>query len=305
MVPEEFPLLQAASRQSARFDEAVRIIAGGLEAGSIRNKALTDAKDTLSRVVESGWTLYVMEPFFHAGKYQAQSDLVNDLNNSILMMGLHTVLATSRKLEKTRAQGEAVEAMRAFIAEVLPLAQAVASLKQKVVMGRAPSTVPAKPVNPNKVVKTCACCFRAIAVANVTMAHHGYQRPGAGWQTASCPGVRFRPLEVSSDGLKWLVGELNSMLGALERAYEARASKTTLNVRDVGNHIIEISKESPRWAREYRFYVVELESQIGSLKRELPELEKRLREWKPEVSPLDTELISTCDGSETMSMAIR
>ena len=68
--------------------------------------------------------------------------------------------------------------VRSFAAEALPLAEAVVSLKDKVVKGRAPSTGPAKPVNPNKIVKTCPCCFRQIAVTDGTMAHHGYQRPG-------------------------------------------------------------------------------------------------------------------------------
>lgn len=287
MVPEDFPLLLAASRQSARFDDSVRILAGGLQTGSIRNKALSDVKDTLSRVVEVGWMRYVSEPFFYGGRYEAQSQPVNDLNSSILMMGLHNVIATHRKLERTKAQGEAVEAMRAFIAEAMPLAEAVNALKKNVVMGRATSAEPVKPVNPNKMVKTCACCFRGIAVSGFTMAHHGYQRPFTGWQTASCSGIRFPPLEVSSAGLEWLIGALRLQLQNFESDYAARDTKETLTVRDVGTQFIEITKESPRWPREFRIYVNELQSRIHYLNVDLPELDQRLRDWRPELGPTE------------------
>ena len=33
------------------------------------------------------------------------------------------------------------------------------------------------------------------------IAHHGYKRPGQGWQTASCFGARYRPYEVACDAI--------------------------------------------------------------------------------------------------------
>ncbi len=50
--------------------------------------------------------------------------------------------------------------------------------------------------------KTCQICGRQIHAAKGLIAHHGYQRPQHGWQTASCYGARYRPFEVSSARLQ-------------------------------------------------------------------------------------------------------
>lgn len=56
---------------------------------------------------------------------------------------------------------------------------------------------------------TCQCCGRDIQSNTGTVAHHGYQRPGDGYQTASCMGAKYLPIEADYsvlvryiDGLK-------------------------------------------------------------------------------------------------------
>lgn len=46
---------------------------------------------------------------------------------------------------------------------------------------------------------TCQICAREIKAQTGLIAHHGYQRPGFGWQTASCDGAKQLPYEVSRD----------------------------------------------------------------------------------------------------------
>jgi hypothetical protein len=48
---------------------------------------------------------------------------------------------------------------------------------------------------------TCQCCGRKFLANMGTIAHHGYQRPGGGWQTASCIGAKHAPFEVARDRL--------------------------------------------------------------------------------------------------------
>jgi hypothetical protein len=284
MSPEQFPQLQAAVRNSAKFDEAVWIIETGLEGHPIRNVVLNEVKRTLSSAVTEGWSKYVQEPFFNGGRYASQPQAVVDLENSIMILSLHDVLATSRKLAKTQASGPAVEAMRAFVAEALPLAEAVTAIKDRVIKGRAPSTGRTQPANPNKIVKTCPICFRAIAVTRRgTMAHHGYERPGSGWQTASCPGTRFKPLEVSPAGLEWFIGALRGELSETQSAYRNRNTLTSLVIFR-NRKKITFSKDCPQWAREFELHTVRLEAQILSLQRELSARERRLREWQPELA---------------------
>lgn len=53
--------------------------------------------------------------------------------------------------------------------------------------------------------KTCQCCWRQIFAETGTIAHHGYQRPGWGYQTASCMGAKHAPLEFSRNRLGDLI----------------------------------------------------------------------------------------------------
>lgn len=59
---------------------------------------------------------------------------------------------------------------------------------------------------------TCQICGRPIWAATGVIAHHGYERPyrGEGWQTASCPGARELPFEVSRERLAGYIEELTT-----------------------------------------------------------------------------------------------
>jgi hypothetical protein len=281
--PEQFPMLRALCRNPSVFDSAIDDISGGLVHGSIRNVTLNEAKFTLSRLVDDLWEAQISEPFFYGGKYQKRSEEVNALHDDIMIMGLHDVIGASKKIAKSTSKDPVVDAMRAYFKEVLPLSMAVASLKDKVVKGRAPNTAPAKPENPNKVVRTCAVCFRAIAVLGGkegTMAHHGFTRPGTGWQTSSCPGIRFQALEVSSAGLQWLIGQLKAQLENTQAAHRGRNKLKSLMVTK-NRTLVTVTPESPDWKRHFESAVASWESEIRSLQREIPALEKKLSDWTP------------------------
>jgi len=74
----------------------------------------------------------------------------------------------------------------------------------------------------NAVAKICQICGRPILAERGKIAHHGYQRPGQGWQTASCYGAMKLPFEVSRDDLgayiKMLHAQLDGLAGRLDRA---------------------------------------------------------------------------------------
>lgn len=69
-------------------------------------------------------------------------------------------------------------------------------------------------------VTTCQICGRAIkatAFRGVSrwagmIAHHGYRRPAAGWQTSSCLGARSAPYERSCDRLRQVIGMVEKHL---------------------------------------------------------------------------------------------
>lgn len=56
---------------------------------------------------------------------------------------------------------------------------------------------------------TCQCCGRKHLANKGVIAHHGFERPGSGWQTASCYGARHLPFEVSRDALGDMITALH------------------------------------------------------------------------------------------------
>lgn len=70
----------------------------------------------------------------------------------------------------------------------------------------------------NSAQMTCQCCGRAHLANTGKMAHHGYERPGYGWQTASCYGARHLPFQVSRDALGSMIALLKDRKGQLIEA---------------------------------------------------------------------------------------
>lgn len=282
LTPEQFPLMRSTRAGTLQFDTAIEQIAEGLAAGTIRNVVFQDAKERLSRAVYEAWQKHVAGPHFH-GRSDVVSKELYDLYWSFSVTNLHEVLSASKKMAQTKLEGIEIDAMRALLKEALPLAEALAKLKGLVTKGRAPNTGTAKPLNPNKMVRTCPVCFRAIAVVGGHMAHHGYERPEHGLQTASCPGVRFAPLEVSSDGLVWLIAALRKNLERDEELFANRATEPEylLGRRNGSEAREKIRRGDALWPVLFQRHLGQLKERIVMNRQGIPPLETRLASWKP------------------------
>lgn len=176
--------------------------------------------------------------------------------------------------------------MRAVVNKALPLANLVASLKDKVVKGRAPNTdAPSRPSNPAQVRGTCSVCFRPIAVLGGTMAPHGYRRPQIGMQSAGCAGERFEPLEVSSAGLVWLRNELRAQLAVCEQAHAQRNAEPAFLLAPThsGGPPEKIMRDDPQWwSSTFSRYVAKLVQRIALLRDEIALVEQKLSDWQPQ-----------------------
>ncbi len=296
MDPDKFPLILKHSKRPDVAMEHLRTLSRAVEDKHIRKVILDDIKFSLSNVVDTVWKEEVCEPYFFAGKYAeytGELEGVAALYQSINLYGLHDCIAAKKKLDKTKVQHPAVDRMKAVVDELSPLAQTVVELKPFIVKGRAPSTGPSKPVNPNKDVKTCPCCFRGIAVMDTTMAHHGYQRPGDGYQTPSCPGVRFKPFEVSNEGTIWIRDQTKAHMERSQAYLQALPEVKMLptEVRRNGYPVsVDIDRTHPKWDQEYRFRKLQLEADISTDRSAIRSYDERLKDWKPTVAAPSTPL---------------
>jgi hypothetical protein len=89
---------------------------------------------------------------------------------------------------------------------------------------------------------TCQCCAKKYLANLGSMAHHGYQRPGWGWQTASCVGAKRLPFEVSRDTL----GELLDLLKLWIEKHTIAAKEIEAEARQVTYRYTEYSGYAKR-----------------------------------------------------------
>lgn len=72
---------------------------------------------------------------------------------------------------------------------------------------------------------TCQICGRAIKSKLGQIAHHGYRQPwGNGERTASCPGARYLPYEISRDAIPPVRANYEMQREAAQRAADAMMS---------------------------------------------------------------------------------
>lgn len=173
----------------------------------------------------------------------------------------------------------AAEIYAPFIAQIDELQALRAAIKEAPVVKPAPRLAH---VNPNKDVKTCACCFRSIAVQGGTMAHHGYQRTGFGFQTSSCMGIHYRPLEVSDEGLRAMIRVLSKNIAdaQAELAQWANPEVTTQVTVKAKSGQVVYARGTMDFDRAMRVMVANKESELRQANYSLKFFEEKLASWK-------------------------
>ncbi|MBS0987459.1 hypothetical protein JK182_01960 [Acetobacter okinawensis] len=298
---EQFPSLFSAQHTQQKTDRllnALNAIMDGLEAGSIRNVEYASAKSYINSAVAEGWD-NIQKLYLSAYRNDPENtwSLKARAASSLYYAGvsaLHNVLSLRKKIttaEKADLSGTAyapfLNAANLFEHELIGLATTVRDLKQCVVKGRLPRPEPT-PKNPNQVRGTCPCCFAQQAVRSASMVHHGYQRPGDGFQTSSCPGIRFKPFERSPDGTQYMI---DLQISRIERDQAALANKDAwTEITKLEN--VRVSTEYPNgyklvtyypsdklWSRAVKKHAAELEQSIMTSKSNLEVFEKRKSTW--------------------------
>lgn len=286
---DDFPTLERAAKDydakssRTRYHQhlmnCVASLAEGVEAGAVRNAIFVDSKHTLGSLIYYIWSLE-MRQAVHANEKEWNQD-TKDALNYFPFSGINDIRALGNKLQKLKQPGSHKDALQGFVDELRPLIDAVEYLKTRLIKGRAPSNKPPAPVNPDKDVKTCPCCFRSIAVRGGKMVHHGYERPGSGQQTDSCWGIRYAPLEVSTEGLEWLIGFHENKLkeDKLQLKNLPNATKLSILVRNPRLKLETFTPEDKGWRRAYETTKGDLEGDIRNRQYNLRIYRRHLKEW--------------------------
>lgn len=150
----------------------------------------------------------------------------------------------------------------------------------------------------------CQICAREIKANTGTIAHHGYTRPGYGWQTESCMGAKYLPYEQSRDRIPevleaykgiyktWVANRKNFIANPpkeLTRYWTDRSGvrheSNTFKQPENFSAKESLKIEKPSWydqpyEREFNLAVHDMDRNIRDIKEARDFLQERYDNWK-------------------------
>lgn len=160
-------------------------------------------------------------------------------------------------------------------------------------------------------MSTCQICGREIKTVRAAaggpsaqqsdvIAHHGFQRPGNGWQTSSCFGARWRSYEVACDALPAAIEQCQAFItmrkswmknwtkNPPETISEMKTNRWGVATGESVDHsrpeCFVVPKETGSYTPhtyegEHMRQRLDAERDIRASQRTLAALQKRLAEW--------------------------
>lgn len=197
-------------RRAAQF-EAAKVV---MNQEVIYNVDFKDAKDSLGRAFDEANEKMIRKPFFWGGGYESLPTEVADLD--YLSWSAHLAPSLLKKVTKVAVDHPARDAMLELLNEFAPIMEAVKAAKSRVVKGRKPSANPRQ--TPERTIEntgTCGCCGKNVKMSGRILVAHGYTIK-YGFQSGSCFGVGYEPIEVSNKSIVSYHSVLTSYLEELE-----------------------------------------------------------------------------------------
>jgi len=308
MLTCRFPFAKAQHLRPERFYNAVEKLRGAVQGKIQLNKAgLEDIKHQLNRPLDDVWQFHIWNAILN-DRRKLIDVLAADEKNAVGHMSI-SMLAAARIYKKYSAKEKTIPMIWGVIIplvrEISPLQAALDIAKLNLVVGRIKDPSVVRETNPNQIRATCTWCNRNHAItASKKMTHHGYQRPGFGWQTASCDGIKYPCAEISDEGYHAKIKVYERQVG-IEKANLAKLpNQTELTVRKYqygsqmskGKYMPVILKKPEDldgvWTREKREWeeamadqVYRLESNIKALTGEITATNVQIKNWKAVALP--------------------
>lgn len=262
--------------------DAVNVIEKALKEKVIYNPEYNKAKTIFNYGINVYFrrSIHQYEEFYQdINKNQALSDLYYHS-----MSGFSFVMSGAKKARKVLEQSENSYARQYLdlCLELMPLVETMNELKPYIVLGRRPSGKVPVNKNTNKIVKTCSCCFREIAIdKNGRIVHHGYKRSFAGFQTTSCFGQGYPSWETSPQGLIDFIKNLESHIVFNQEKLLQIEEKTEYKIKlRETKEIVVVKKGSEKFENQKRFEISNTNDKIKELENMIEHYSKILKERK-------------------------
>lgn len=195
-----------SDRRKVSLAVAVVNLEAGIEAKLVPNTLYTSAKDTINRAANEATEAFLNTGPHNAGHHQSDWWLGAYRANAFVS-GATNIASALKRVVKI----EGLKEYTTLLTSMLPLADLLKAAKPFIKKkGEIPRVKTEAELERESRTMTCQCCAGKFLANTGTIAHHGYTRPGYGWQTASCIGAKYLPFEVERTQLGKLINVLRT-----------------------------------------------------------------------------------------------
>lgn len=292
-----------AKRRAAEYVKALAALDAGLEAKSIYNVVLKDAKDTVQRVFD-----WAAEEAQTPAYYAAHRKLREETGVYLDTACVYPNVAESRlRVFEKHAADPAFDLYKAILREHAAIGAVIKALKPYVVKGRVPSENP-KPVDLTN-TGTCGICMRLFKMhGNNQLVHHGFQiSDGAGnyfgYRAGECFGTNYQPFEISPqaniDYVKVIDREIERTQAEIAEVLGERVQKFTATERrlkadargdwDREDVRVEVTPaDGEKYVKARLNWLAEAEGNVRGLKVSRGHHQSLIDKWQPKSLPGDS-----------------
>lgn len=200
-----------------------------IDAGRVRNADYNEAKELFNRVVED--------------VVDQHQDANHDYANDVMVSGAYRIPAGLKEAVKKNNKSRAE-----LLTALLPLNDLLVAAKPLIVKrvpGELTDKQRAEQAEREAEAMHCQCCGRLIMANTGRIAHHGYERPDSGWQTASCMGALYEPFEQGRERLGAMIKSMQQHRLILIKSRDAAKSEH----RDIEVTWTDFSAKRDRYAK--------------------------------------------------------
>lgn len=203
-----------SERRVGLLAKSVSELEAAIKAGIVPNALYVSSKEIINRAVDEGSKAFLkVGP--HKEKHSQSDWWLLAYECDAFVHGTSNINAALRRATKHGGLKEYISLLDSMV----PLVELLAAAKPLIVKRQNLPKVPtAREIERTAATMTCQCCGLRYLANTGKMAHHGYQRPGHGWQTESCYGARHLPFEVDRERLGSMITSMKNYLKAQREA---------------------------------------------------------------------------------------
>lgn len=272
-VLKSFPRLQRAFQAAEdeelrdQFEVAMSVV--GLRFGDNKPyKAEVKAADSsLKGLAEIAWQRLIVAPYAGEGTDPDIKKLLLHLKHG----SIEQIEESLTELSESGKSGKPIATAWEVLKEIEAIHYSVFNASETAKRGAPPDLL-------SRGLGTCSCCFGEFHVKNDKMVRHGQRKVQDYMWSATCHGVAYPPLEISTKGLEEFILRYERGREQILAELKDPSSIKTVPVKS-RDGVRTLTPEDPSFEKALGAHIVRLERDAKDMAADLEILRDRLDQW--------------------------